>query len=104
MKVASRRDHFDVRRSMFDVRCSQKQKSRRVQNLSGSLGAQGILTTAETFSAVQALVTGAVANGDVAAVRTRRRVLLEMGDSIAQVFHHAIGGGVMPMAVAVARL
>src|SRR5262245_20746619 len=39
---------------------------------------------AEAFTAIEALVTGAIANRDVTAVRTGGGVLLEMFDRIAQ--------------------
>ena len=50
------------------------------------LGDQCITTlrAAEAFTAVQTLVTGAVPHGHVAAVGTRGRVLLKMGNGVAQ--------------------
>ena len=43
------------------------------------------LRAPEAFTAVQAFVAGAVADGDVAAVRTGRRVLLKVSYGLAQV-------------------
>ncbi len=46
------------------------------------------LAASQAFSAVQAFVTGAIADSDVAAVRAGRRILLEMSHRIADVFHY----------------
>ena len=43
------------------------------------------LGTPEAFTAVQAFVAGTIADGDVAAVRTGRRVLLKVSYGLAQV-------------------
>ena len=53
----------------------------------------GSSRAAETLAAVQAFVARAVAHGDVAAVRTRGRVLLEVRDGVAERFHRAGGAG-----------
>jgi hypothetical protein len=48
---------------------------------------------AEALTAIQALVTGTIAHGDMAAFRTRRGVLLEMGDGIAERFYFQSADG-----------
>src|SRR4051812_15406273 len=61
------------------------------------------LRAAEALAAVQALVTGAVAHGDVAAVWTGRRILLEVRDSVTNGADLALGmdGPAVAMAIAV---
>src|SRR5208282_2203819 len=58
----------------------------------------GSSRAAETFPTIQAFEAGAVAHGNVAAVRTRGRVLLEVRDGVAKRFHRAGGTGLALMA------
>ena len=53
-----------------------------------------MLAAPEALAAVQALVTGAVADGDMAAARACWRVLLKVGYGIAEAFNFA-----MPVAI-----
>jgi hypothetical protein len=63
-----------------------------------------LLTATKAFAAVEALVTGAVAHCDMAAVRARGSILLEVRHGIAQVLDHLFGGRTVSMAVPVAGL
>ena len=55
----------------------------------------------KALAAVEALVTGAIADGDVAAVWAGRRVGLKMSDGIAQAFNQTRAGCMVFVSVAV---
>src|SRR6266545_2290118 len=72
----------------FISRCPQS-KSRKLAPPACSSRLGKALRTTQAFTAVQALVTGAVAHRDVAAVRTGRRILLEVRQGVAQARNRA---------------
>src|SRR5262249_35128076 len=57
--------------------------------------------TSEAFATIEAFIAGAVSDDDMATARACGRVLLKMGDRVAQAFNIAPGAGSRVLAVAI---
>src|SRR6266542_3021501 len=87
----------------FISRCPQS-KSRRLAPPACSSRLEKALRTTQAFTAVHALVTGAVAHRDVAAVRTGRRILLKVRQGVAQARHRTVLGRAVAVALSLAAV